>query len=66
MAVAPPKPKIPPLTALRAFEAAARLGGFAAAGMELGVSPGAITAHVKALESDLGAALFERHAAGVR
>ena len=66
MAVAPPKPKVPPMTALRAFEAAARLGGFAAAAVELGVTPGAITAHVKALEADLGAALFERHAKGVR
>ncbi|MGB3278393.1 MAG: LysR family transcriptional regulator [Pseudorhodobacter sp.] len=66
MAVAPPKPKVPPLTALRAFEAAARLGGFAAAAVELGVTPGAITAHIKALEEDLGATLFERHAKGVR
>jgi DNA-binding transcriptional LysR family regulator len=66
MAVSPPKPKAPPLTALRAFEAAARLGGFAAAGTELGVSAGAITAHIKALEAELGAALFERHAKGVR
>ncbi|RUS60195.1 LysR family transcriptional regulator [Pseudorhodobacter sp. E13] len=66
MAVAPPKPKVPPLTALRAFEAAARLGGFAAAGAELGVSAGAITAHIKALEAELGADLFERHAKGVR
>lgn len=66
MAVAPPKPKSPPLSALRAFEAAARLGGFAAAGVELGVSAGAITAHIKALEADLEAALFERHAKGVR
>jgi LysR family glycine cleavage system transcriptional activator len=66
MAVSPPKPKLPPLTALRAFEAAARLGGFAAAAVELGVTPGAITAHIKALEADLGAVLFARHAKGVR
>lgn len=66
MAISPPRPKGPPLSALRAFEAAARLGGFAMAGAELGVTPGAITAHVKALEDDLGAALFERHAKGVR
>ena len=66
MAVAPPKPKVPPLSALRAFEAAARLGGFSAAAGELGVTPGAITAHIKALEADLGTALFERHAKGVR
>lgn len=66
MAVAPPRPKDLPLTALRAFEAAARLGGFAAASQELGVTPGAITAHVKSLEAALGAALFERTARGVQ
>lgn len=66
MAVAPPRPKDLPLTALRAFEAAARLGGFAAASQELGVTPGAITAHVKSLEASLGAKLFERTARGVQ
>ncbi|MBT9244592.1 LysR family transcriptional regulator [Gemmobacter fulvus] len=66
MAVAPPRAKDLPLTALRAFEAAARLGGFAAAATELGVTPGAVTAHVKALEAALGAALFDRIAKGVR
>lgn len=66
MPVAPPPLKGLPLNALRAFEAAARLGGFAAAGQELGVTAGAVTAHVKALEDTLGAALFERHARGVR
>ncbi|MBP6737118.1 MAG: LysR family transcriptional regulator [Rhodobacteraceae bacterium] len=66
MPVAPPRPKDLPLTALRAFEAAARLGGFAAAAAELGVTPGAVTAHVKALEDRLGATLFQRDARGVR
>ena len=66
MPVAPPRPKGLPLNALRAFEAAARLGGFASAAEELGVTPGAVTAHVKALEETLGAALFVRHAKGVR
>lgn len=56
---------MPPLTALRAFEAAGRLGGFAPAAQELGVTPGAVTAHLKTLESLLGAALFERHHKGV-
>lgn len=65
MAVAPPRPKDLPLTALRAFEAAARLGGFAAAAAELGVTPGAVTAHLKQLEATLGAPLFERNARGV-
>ncbi|MEY8829208.1 LysR family transcriptional regulator [Sedimentitalea sp. XS_ASV28] len=66
MTVAPPRPKSLPLTALRAFEAAARLGGFAAAAEELHVSSGAISAHIKTIESELGAALFERSARGVR
>ena len=65
MPVAPPRPKSFPLNALRAFEAAARLGGFAAAADELGVSPGAVSAHVKGLEEDLGAPLFDRNARGV-
>ncbi|MFT7593874.1 MAG: DNA-binding transcriptional LysR family regulator [Paracoccaceae bacterium] len=62
MAVAPPRPKSLPLGALRAFEAAARLGGFAAAAEELGVSPGAVSAHIKAIEAELGAPLFKRTA----
>lgn len=66
MPVAPPRPKDLPLTALRAFEAAARLNGFAAAAQELGVTPGAITAHVKQLEQALGAPLFARTPRGVR
>lgn len=65
MSVAPPRPKSLPLTALRAFEAAARLDGFAAAAQELGVTPGAVSAHVKALEEELRAPLFERGAKGV-
>ncbi len=66
MPVIPPRPKDLPLTALRAFEAAARLGSFALAAAELGVTAGAITAHVKTLEATLGAALFQRTPRGVR
>jgi DNA-binding transcriptional LysR family regulator len=66
MPVAPPPLNRLPLNALRAFEAAARTGGFTLAAAELGVTPGAVTAHVKALEARLGAALFERQAKGVR
>jgi LysR family glycine cleavage system transcriptional activator len=51
---------------LRAFEAAARLGGFAAAAVELGVTAGAVTALVKAPEDRPGALLFDRDAQGVR
>lgn len=60
MPVAPPRPKSLPLTSLRAFEAAARLGSFSAAAEELGVSPGAVSAHVKTLEEAIGAPLFHR------
>ena len=66
MTVSPPPAKRLPLNALRAFEAAARLGAFTTAAAELGVSPGAVTAHVKALEATLGASLFERQSKGVR
>lgn len=66
MPVAPPHPRLPSLNALRAFEAAARLGGFAMAAEELGVTAGAVTAQIKTLEADVGAPLFERHARGVR
>ena len=62
----PDKPATPQLNALRAFEAAARLGGFRAAAVELAVTPGAIAQHVKALESWAGAPLFERLSQGVR
>ena len=65
MSVSPPRPKTLPLTALRAFESAARLGGFAAAAQELGVSPGAVSAHVKFIEATLGSTLFSRTARGV-
>ncbi len=61
----PPKFKAPPLNALRAFESAARLGGFKAAAVELAVTPGAVAQHVKALEAWAGATLFERMSQGV-
>lgn len=54
------------MNAMRAFEAAARLGGFTRAAEELCVTPGAIAQQVKALEAWAGAALFERGAQGVR
>ncbi|SFJ03086.1 LysR family transcriptional regulator [Jannaschia pohangensis] len=66
MPVKPPRAPDLPLSALRAFEAAARLGGFAPAATELGVSAGAITAHVKGLEQRLGLTLFRREVRGVR
>lgn len=66
MSVSPSRPKGPPLNALRAFEAAARLGGFANAAEELSVTPGAVSQHIKALEQWVGAELFERRSQGVK
>ena len=66
MSIAPPRPKGPPLNALRAFEAASRLNSFSRAADELCVTPGAVAQHVKALEEWAGAPLFDRHAQGVR
>jgi LysR family glycine cleavage system transcriptional activator len=52
--------KLPPLTAVRAFEAAARNENFTAAAAELGMTQAAVSYHVKALEQRLGAQLFIR------
>ena len=56
---------LPPLPALRAFEAAARHLSFARAGGELGVTPGAVSHQMKQLEAWVGGPLFERRANGV-
>lgn len=53
------KRRLPPLNALRAFEAAARLGRMTAAAEELSVTPGAISRQVRQLEQSLGVVLFE-------
>lgn len=53
---------LPPLASIRAFEAAARLGSFAAAARELGMSGAAVSYHVRRLERAIGVRLFERHA----
>lgn len=52
--------RLPPLTALRAFEAAARRLSFARAAEELNVTPAAISHQVKSLEEWLGTRLFYR------
>jgi LysR family glycine cleavage system transcriptional activator len=57
--------RLPPLNAIRAFEAAARRGGFQAAGAELNVSANAVGRLVKVLEDWLGVALFKRLPRGV-
>lgn len=66
MPVSPSRPKGPPLNSLRAFESAARLGGFAVAADELGVTPGAVSQHIRNVEGWAGTALFERRSHGVR
>ncbi|MGH3850462.1 MAG: transcriptional regulator GcvA, partial [Pseudonocardiaceae bacterium] len=53
--------RLPPLTALRAFEAAARLESFSRAADEIHVTHGAVSHQVKALEEFLGVALFLRN-----
>ena len=51
---------LPPLSALRAFEAAARHTSFSKAAEELFVTPAAISHQIHALEQDLGVRLFHR------
>ncbi|ALK32045.1 transcriptional regulator GcvA [Burkholderia plantarii] len=53
--------KLPPLNALRAFEAAARHGSFSRAADELFVTHGAVSHQVRALEEELGVPLFTRN-----
>jgi LysR family transcriptional regulator, glycine cleavage system transcriptional activator len=53
---------IPPLNALRAFEAAARTGSFKEAALELHVSQSAVSHQIKHLEEFLKMALFDRGA----
>jgi LysR family glycine cleavage system transcriptional activator len=53
--------RLPNLAALRAFEAAARFENFSRAADEIHVTHGAISHQVRALEEELGVALFVRH-----
>ncbi|MDV7141343.1 transcriptional regulator GcvA [Tropicimonas sp. TH_r6] len=52
--------RLPPLTALRAFEAAARHMSFAKAAEELNVTPAALSFQIKSLEEHLGQPVFRR------
>src|SRR6184192_1419986 len=52
--------RLPPLNALKAFEAAARHESFTRAAEELCVTQGAVSHQVKALETELGLKLFNR------
>ena len=58
--------RLPPMHALAAFEAAARLGGFGPAAAELSITPSAVSHRIRQLESVLGEPLFERTPAGIR
>ena len=55
-----PMRRLPPLKALRAFEAAARHLSFKAAADELGLTPTAISHQIRLLETVAGRALFRR------
>ncbi|MGF1463757.1 MAG: transcriptional regulator GcvA [Maricaulaceae bacterium] len=57
--------RLPPLNALRAFEAAARHMNFTRAAEELSVTPGAISQQIKLLEEHVGATLFQRAGRGL-
>ncbi|MCG8325832.1 MAG: LysR family transcriptional regulator, partial [Thiotrichales bacterium] len=52
---------MPPLNALKAFEAAARTGGYVSAARELGVSPSAVSQQVRNLELFFDKQLFQRY-----
>lgn len=57
--------RLPPLNALKAFEAAARHGSFTRAAQELCVTQGAVSQQVKALETQIGVRLFSRERQGL-
>ncbi|PIK71196.1 LysR family transcriptional regulator, partial [Methylobacterium frigidaeris] len=57
---------LPPLSSLRAFEAAARLGSVTKAANELGRTHGAVSRQVRALQEQAGTALFEKAGTGLR
>ena len=57
--------RLPPLAALRAFEAAGRHLSFSKAGEELLVSQSAISHHIQTLETSLGVPLFVRRTRAV-
>jgi LysR family glycine cleavage system transcriptional activator len=57
--------RLPPLNALRAFEAAARHLNFSRAADELSVTPGAVSQQIQNLEDYIGASLFRRTPKGL-
>jgi DNA-binding transcriptional LysR family regulator len=58
-------PRMPSIRTLQTFLATARLGSFAAAGQEVGLTAAAVGLQVRALEEELGVALFDRSARAV-
>lgn len=56
--------KLPPLSALRLFEAAGRRGSFVSAAAEQGVTPSAVSHAIRTLEDSLGEPLFTRGPGG--
>ena len=65
MPLSPPRPRMPQLNSLRAFEAAARHSSIAVAANELHVTPAAVAQQIKTLEAWAGDQLFKRNAKGV-
>lgn len=61
-----PNPFKVPLNALRAIEIVGRGGTLSAAADELGVTPGAVSQHIRRAEERLGYVLFERNREGLR
>lgn len=57
--------RLPPLNALKAFEAAARLRSFSRAAQELNVTHAAISRHIRTLEAEFRTQLFQRTGRGV-
>lgn len=57
--------RLPPLNAIRAFEAAGRLGSIVAAAQELSVTPAAVSQQVKTLEDTVKVQLFARGSRGI-
>jgi LysR family glycine cleavage system transcriptional activator len=58
--------KLPPLNAVRAFEAAGKFENFSRAAEELNVTPGAVSKQIRNLEEYLGTTLFDRIGTEVR
>lgn len=58
--------RLPPLSALRAFEATARLGSVTRAAAELGRTHGAVSRQIQSIQGSAGLPLFEKAGTGLR